>query len=280
LTPSDARDDAWLVEEPERYRGGSGAPLVLIHGAWESWHSWSPVLERLSAERDVLAPTLRGHLDGVPFDAGQRPTFDAWADGVEAELDAAGFRCPDIAGNSLGGSLALELAKRGRARSVVGIAPGGMFSSEEGRAFAKKFRRVHRGVRLLLPLERRLVRTRRGRRLLLADDCVDPGRIPPQEAERLVVEFARCDVAGHLAANTDANGDIVRLESLESVVCPVLLLHPEGDRIFSREHAERFLAYLPRAELRELPGCGHTAMFDDPELVASEILHFTESAEA
>ena len=72
------------------------------------------------------------------------PTIQAWVDAVEAQLDAAGFEQPDIAGNSLGGWLALELAKRGRVRSVVGVAPAGLFTRDEGRAFAKKFRRDHR----------------------------------------------------------------------------------------------------------------------------------------
>ena len=261
--------------EPDRYRAGSGKPLVLLHGIWESWHSWSAVLKRLSAERDVLALTLRGHLGSEPFTAGEAPTIQAWADAVEAQLDAAGFEQPDIAGNSLGGWLALELAKRGRARSVVGVAPAGLFTRDEGRAFAKKFRRDHRTVRILLPLARRVVRTRRGRRLLLADACVDPGRIPAEEAERLVVEFAYCDAPAHLAANTLPDGTLARLEGLERVSCPVLILYPVGDRVLSREHAERILAELPHAELRELPDCGHTAMFDDPELVASQILTFT-----
>jgi pimeloyl-ACP methyl ester carboxylesterase len=266
------------ANQSDRYRAGSGEPILLLDGVWESWHSWSAVLERLSAEREVLALTLRGHLGGRPFEAGQQHTIEAWADNVLAELDAAGFKSPDIAGASLGGWLALELAKRGRARSVVGISPAGMFTAEEGRAFTKKFRRDHRTVRLLLPVARRLVRTSRGRRLLLADNCVDPARIPPKEAERLVAEFAYCDVAGDLAANTYPGGDFARLEDLERVSCPVLILHPERDRVLSREHAQRFLAELPHAELRELPGCGHTAMFDNPELVASEILEFTRNA--
>jgi pimeloyl-ACP methyl ester carboxylesterase len=249
----------------------------LLHGIWESWHSWSPTLDRLAAEREVLALTLPDHLGSPPLDAGAAPTVEAWADAVEADLDAAGFERPDIAGNSLGGWLALELAKRGRARTVVGVAPAGLFTLDEGRAFAKRFRRDHRAVRMLLPLARRLVRTRRGRRMLMADNCVDPTRIPPVEAERLLAEFAHCDVSAQLAANMRADGTIARIEGLEQVSCPVLILHPSGDRILSREHAERFLAELPNAELRELTGCGHTAMFDDPELVTSEILRFTSA---
>jgi pimeloyl-ACP methyl ester carboxylesterase len=262
----------------DRYRAGSGEPLVLLHGVWESWHSWCPVLDRLAAEREVLAPTLPDHLGSPPLEAGVAPTVEAWVDAVEADLDAAGFERPDVAGNSLGGWLALELAKRGRARTVVGLAPSGLFTHDEWRAFAKKFRRDHRTVRMLLPLARRLVRIRLGRRLLLADACVDPARIPPVEAERLVAEFAHCDVAAYLAANTRADGTSARIDGLEQVRCPVLILRPSGDRVLSREHAERFLAELPNADLRELTGCGHTAMFDDPELVASEILRFTSAS--
>ena len=266
--------------QPDNYRGGKGSPLVLLHGIWESRHSWSPVLEPLSGERDVLALTLRGHLGAAPFEDGQEPTIDAWIDDVEAELDAAGFDRPDIAGNSLGGWLGLELAKRGRARSVVGVAPAGLFTAEEGRAFVKKVSRDHRMVRLLGPLARRLARTKTGRRVLLADNCADPTRIPPEEGERMIAQFAYCDVPGQLAANMLPSGDFNRLEGLEGVSCPVLILHPEGDRVLSRAHAERFVAELPRAEYRVLPDCGHTAMFDQPELVASEILNFGVDGEA
>ena len=261
----------------DRYRAGSGQPLVLLHGIWEGWHSWSPVLDRLAAEREVLALTLPDHLGSPPLPAGTAPTIEAWVDAVEAELNAAGFERPDIAGNSLGGWMALELAKRGRARTVVGVAPAGMFTSDEWQAFAKQSRSSHRLVRMISPLARQLVRTDRGKRVLMADNCVDPTRIPTAEAQRLLAGFAFCDVAGQLAANTRPDG-VVRIEGLEQVSCPVLILHPSGDRIFSREHAERFLPELPNAELRELPDCGHTAMFDHPELVATEILQFTSAS--
>lgn len=264
--------------ELDHYRAGSGEPLLLLHGIWEGWHSWSPVLDRLSAERDVLAPTLPDHLGSPPLPSGTAPTFQAWADAVEETLDDSGWERPDIVGNSLGGLLALELASRGRARSVVGVSPAGMWTQEEAEGFIKQSTRMHRPVRVALPIMRRLVRTDRGRRILMEDSCVDPTRIPPVEAARLLAGFAFCDVAGQLAANTRPDGSMNRIEALDQVRCPVLVLHPTGDRIMSREHAERFLVELPQAELRELPDCGHTAMFDAPELVADEILRFTSAS--
>ena len=265
----------------DRHRAGSGPPLLLLHGIWEGRHSWSPVLDRLAAERDVLALTLPDHLGSPPLPAGTAPSIEAWVDAVEAELDAAGFACPDVAGNSLGGWLALELAKRGRARTVVGVAPAGMFTAEEWQAFAKQSRSAHRVVRMIKPLALRLVHTDRGKRMLMADNCVDPTRIPTVEAQRLLAGFAFCDVPGQLtslAANTRPGVPAERIDGLERVTCPVLILHPSGDRIFSRDHAERFLLELPTADLRDLPDCGHTAMFDHPELVATEILRFTSAS--
>ena len=115
--------------------------------------------------------------------------------------------------------------------------------------------------------------------MLMDTHCVARTRIPPVAAERLLAGFAFCDVAGQLAANINPDGSMVRIEGLDRVSCPVLVLHPTSDRIMSREHAERFLAELPQAELRELPDCGHTAMFDNPERVAGEILQFTSASD-
>lgn len=106
-----------------RYRSGTGEPLVLLllHCAWMNWRAWTPVLPLLASGRDVLAPTLPGHLGGPKPPPRARLTLTSLADWAEVELDRAGFRCPDLTGNSLGALVALELARRGRARRVVAI---------------------------------------------------------------------------------------------------------------------------------------------------------------
>jgi pimeloyl-ACP methyl ester carboxylesterase len=105
------------------HRGGSGTPLVALHGFTDTWRTWELVLPTLEREHDVLAPTLAGHAGGPSIDRG----LDEWtlADGVERAMDEAGFETAHIVGNSLGGYVALQLAARGRARSVVALAPGG-----------------------------------------------------------------------------------------------------------------------------------------------------------
>jgi pimeloyl-ACP methyl ester carboxylesterase len=234
------------------------------------------VLDRLTAERDVLAPTHLSHVGSPPFEAGQPATIAGWTDAVENELNAVSFDRPDVVGHSLGGWVAMELAKRGRARSLVAISPAGQYTDEEMERIATLFRRNHRMARWLLPLVRRVVRTAVGRKVLLADSCADPRRIPPEDAERLVVNLATCpDPEGVIGALTDESGKAIRFEGAERVRCPVLIGLPERDRFFTRLHAERYAEALPEATIEVLPDCGHSAMFDHPELVSSRILSFT-----
>src|SRR5574337_1572460 len=108
----------------DSYRAGTGTPLVLLHGALGSWRVWRPVLPYLEPFHEVYAPTLPGHRGGMPLAADQAG-FAGFADVLEAQLDEAGLAEVHLAGNSLGAAVALELARRGRARSVVAIAPPG-----------------------------------------------------------------------------------------------------------------------------------------------------------
>jgi pimeloyl-ACP methyl ester carboxylesterase len=96
------------------HRGGEGPPLVLVHGFTGSWRIWELVLPALERRHEVLAPTLPGHAGGPPLAA--ELTHDTIPDAIERAMDAAGFETAHIAGNSLGGFVALQLAARGRAR--------------------------------------------------------------------------------------------------------------------------------------------------------------------
>ena len=105
------------------HRGGSGTPLVCLHGFTDTWRTWELVLPALERHHDVLAPTLAGHAGGPPFE-GEVDDL-ALVDGVEQAMDDAGFEVAHLVGNSLGGYVSLQLASRGRAQSVVALAPAG-----------------------------------------------------------------------------------------------------------------------------------------------------------
>src|SRR5580704_15954876 len=116
------------------HRGGSGPPMVCLHGFTDTWRTWELVLPALEREHDVLAPTLAGHAGG-PAIAGE-PHDGTIADAVERAMDEAGFETAHLVGNSLGGYVALQLAERGRAESVVALAPAGGWAVGEESATA------------------------------------------------------------------------------------------------------------------------------------------------
>jgi pimeloyl-ACP methyl ester carboxylesterase len=262
-------------DRPSTYRGGSGEPLVLIHGGGGTWRLWRTTIPLLEPRHDVLAVTLTGHFGGPDLPAGAEANIDALVDGVEADMDTAGIGTAHVAGGSLGGWVALELARRGRARSVVAIAPGGGWAagSIEVRAVAWIYRFLMAGSRVFGRHARLMASRPRLRRLLVWHHFAHPERMSADDFAYLV--------AG--AAATPAFGDGIRwvvrspgAEHLDEIACPVLLAFPERDHILPRRrYGERIVTQLPHAEVVDLPGVGHAAMVDDPELVARTILGFT-----
>src|ERR1700761_3889446 len=142
------------------YRAGEGEPIVLLHGFTGHWRHWKPVLADLVARYEVIAPTLSGHNGGPPFPsgAGLERVADA-GDSLEEHLDSLGVGTAHLVGNSMGGALALELAKRGRARTVVALAPAGGWSEGDGEArrLASFFARQQRVTRAMAPRMAQLV---------------------------------------------------------------------------------------------------------------------------
>ena len=110
-------------------RTGSGEPLLLLHGLGTSRRDFTAVLPALTDRFDVINVDLPG-IGGSPH-LEQRPTVAAITDAVEHALDAEGLGRVHVLGNSLGARTALELAVRGRARSVVAIGPSGLNIPQE-----------------------------------------------------------------------------------------------------------------------------------------------------
>src|SRR4051794_739595 len=108
-------------------RLGTGQPLVLLHGQGFSRRSWDPVVTELARERDVIAVDLPGHGDSPrqPRGAGNTPLDQARA--VAELLDQLGLASVHVAGNSVGGWVALELGRLQRARTVTALSPGGLW---------------------------------------------------------------------------------------------------------------------------------------------------------
>src|SRR3954453_6422344 len=112
-------------------RSGSGEPVVLIHGVGSFWQAWKPVIESLRGERDVIALDLPGFGGSPTLPIGVVPNARALAGAVAEFLDSLAVERPVVGGNSLGGWVALELARQGRARAVVAGAPAGVAATIE-----------------------------------------------------------------------------------------------------------------------------------------------------
>jgi len=255
------------------FRSGSGEPLLLIHGFSGTRRNWDAVLPLLTQRFDVVAPTLAGHHQGEPLPEGIEPTVDALADALERQMDAAGLETAHLAGNSLGGWLALELARRGRARSVVCLSPAGGW--ERGSRAERKIRRLFtRNRKLSLRFEGlidKAVRRPRLRRLILRDVMRRGDRLTPAEASALIHGSLGCTIYFELMGAILRDGVPTWFGELDA---PVLVAWSEHDRILPHRSCSAGFGSIPNVELVTLREVGHTPMWDDPELVARTIADF------
>jgi pimeloyl-ACP methyl ester carboxylesterase len=246
-------------------RRGKGEPLVLIHPLGGELVVWEPVLDRLAAERDTIALDMPGFGGSPPLRNGTPATPRALAASVAAFMDELGIDRAHLAGNSLGGWVALELGKLGRARSVAGLSAAGFWKRPLGPRPAP-IRRIGRAILPIVPL---LARTRRGRRLLLNGTVARPELVPPAAAARLVRAYVTAP--GYEPASAAMRSAV--FEGIEQIGEPVTLAWGELDRVVSRPRTAP-----PGVRTVLLPGCGHVPTWDDPEQVARVLLEASSAS--
>jgi pimeloyl-ACP methyl ester carboxylesterase len=249
-------------------RTGSGEPVVLIHGVGSFAQAWKPVIEAMRGERDVIALDLPGFGGSPTLPVGVVPDARALAGAVDDFLEELGVERPVVGGNSLGGWVALELARRGRARAVVGVSPAGFATPLERAVGRAELRSAWRNAQRLPGVSEQLLRRPRGRKLALASLVGQPERTPPAEA----IAATR-----NLAASPGFDGTVNvitkdRLANGDEIGVPVTLVWGTRDMILFPWQAKRALKELPRARLVPLPGAGHVPMWDEPEAIARELL--------
>ncbi|MFB8244992.1 alpha/beta fold hydrolase [Streptomyces sp. NPDC055952] len=249
-------------------RKGSGAPLLLLHGIGHHRQAWDPVIPALAAERDVIALDLPGCgaspalPDGMAHDL---PTMSAVLKALCAALD---IERPHVAGNSLGGLLALDLARASLVRSVTALSPAGFWNDIE-RRYAFAVLTAMRGIaqRMPPPVVERLARPALGRTLLTSSIYARPGRRAPEAVVAETLALARAQ--GFF--ETLHSGRTVRFTH-DVVGTPVTVAWGDRDRLLVPRQGVRAKTVIPQARLVRLRGCGHVPMNDDPALVARVVL--------
>jgi pimeloyl-ACP methyl ester carboxylesterase len=247
--------------ELEFERRGTGEPLVLIHGLGGSRRIWSPVLDRLASERDTIAVDMPGAGRSPELANGLAPSPANLGAAIAAFCSRLGIERPHVAGNSLGGWIALEMGKAGHAASVCAISPAGLWSRPLGpRSFDS-----HGLARRLRPMLPALLASDRIRHGLLRSTVARPELVSEQDARGLIEDWI--DAAGYEAANREMRSG--RFEHPELVSAPTTIAWGSEDRLVAAPRAERM---PPRARYVVLEGLGHTPTWDDPERVAALLL--------
>jgi pimeloyl-ACP methyl ester carboxylesterase len=248
-------------------RRGSGPPLVLIHGIGSQWQVWIPVMDRLAVERDVIAVDLPGFGESLPLELA--PSVPELARSVARFLGEIGVERPHVAGNSLGGAIALELGRMGAARSVCALSPAGFAKGWEV-AYAITSLRITRALgRALVPVAGVLARSAAVRRAFSSQMFRHPDRVPAAEYAVGARNFGRCS---GFRATLRAVRTWSELDAGPPIV-PTTIAWGEHDRLLLyRRQSARARAALPAARHLTLTGCGHVPTWDDPEQVHRVLL--------
>lgn len=246
---------------------GSGPPLVLVHGIGDSHRLWSLPMGALVREHEVFAIDLPGFGRSAALRDGP-VTVAALARAVLEFMAGQGRDRFHVAGNSLGGGIALELSITGAALSACCLSPIGFVEGWE-RAFLTGSLRMTRTVSRTLPLG--VLRAPSVRRALLIQACDHGERLTPEQMADALTDLA------HAPSWDDVLRQIADYRFTGTPRCPVTVAWGEHDRLLPPHQARRAAAALPQARHVTLTGCGHLPTWDDPDQVARVILETARS---
>lgn len=252
-------------------RRGSGTPLVLVHGIGSRWEVWLPVLDALAAHHDVIAVDLPG------FGISPRPAPDvaAGVDSLCALLEdflaQLGVQQPHAAGNSMGGWIVLDMARRGTVASATALDPGGFHDNKDRAITVPQLALARLAAQLSRPFAARLFKSPAGRRAGFAGMVAHPERMTPQDAIL------------NLEGMADAPWfwrtfyELIRSEFADgsAITVPTTIAWGTKDRLLPPHQAARALQRIPAARFVSLTDCGHVPMYDNPALVVETILETT-----
>lgn len=251
---------------------------MLLHPFLMSQLVWRTVAPQLAAtgRYEVFAPTMAGHHGGPPAGTWFL-TSAVLADHVERQLDALGWQTAHIVGNSLGGWVAFELERRGRARTVIAIAPAGgwhRWSPTKFEVIAKFVGGMPVWVLAHL-LGARLARLPLARRIGSLPISATPDGISEAELSAVIDDLKHCPAYFQLLAKAL---QLPGLLELAHTSVPTRLVLCEKDRVVPPQRFSTFFTtQLPaNTEVTMLNGVGHIPMFEAPGRVTEVISAFVE----
>jgi pimeloyl-ACP methyl ester carboxylesterase len=261
--------------------GESGSdPLVLLHGLGATKSSWLTVVPQLARRFRVVAIDLPG------FGASSKPRgrYDApwFATQVRSFLDASDIESAFVAGNSMGGRIAMEVAMRhpDRVRAIACLSPAAAFSRRPALALVRIARPELGWLLTRLPGER----IKSSLRTLFAD----PSRLEDEWYDAAVDDFLRiwraprARMAFFCAARhiylDEPEGEEGFWARLAQMKPPALYVYGEKDVLITPRFGGRISRALPNAEVQIWHDCGHVPQMEHPDRTAAVMSDFFASA--
>jgi pimeloyl-ACP methyl ester carboxylesterase len=257
--------------------GGTGPPIVLVHGLGGMASNWRLVAPALAEERRVIVPDLPGH--GGSTALAEAESVDPFADAVLAVVEAEAALPAPWVGHSLGGLVGLRAAVR-RPETVTGLvlAAGAGISSATrvGEATVTLLGAVQPG-RIIGRRARSVSRSRLGRTLAFGWwGVADPAGFDPGMAEAFLLgppQHTDTVTAGRALVASDPRSD------LERVRCPCLCLWGACDNWVPLKDGMEYARRL-HAPLRTISDCGHLLIGERPTAVVSAVREFVAGLDA
>jgi pimeloyl-ACP methyl ester carboxylesterase len=244
--------------------------VLLLHGATSAHDIWTPLLRLFPATYRVIPLALPGHLDGEPVDLSSPISIDSLSEKIIIDMHRQGINAAHVVGNSLGGWLALELARRGFAESVTAFSPAGSWPNKS--AFQRIARAMVFACRvspILRPLVVPLMKFTLARRWLFATQMVYGERVSETVARRLLLGVCRCPVIPPLIASFAREGAMKPLLTEE---VPLNIVWSANDAILPVDvFLEKMREIVPAAHFSILADAGHVPMYDQAPAMVEHI---------
>ena len=180
-----------------------------------------------------------------------------------------GLERPHVAGNSLGGWISLELARRDCVRSATGLSPAGFQTSAEGWFSRVSLSLARASSRMVADRADALLRGPTMRKVAFGQLVHRPERIPESEIGPTVAALAWApwwsETLRAVATGPQFSGG-------EQITVPTTIAWGQYDRLLLPRQAQRAAAEIPAARITTLTGCGHVPFYDDPDQVARVLL--------
>lgn len=244
-----------------------------MHGLGAGWRSWAPIIDELAERREVIAVDLPGFGETPPLTG--EVSIATLTDSVADFVREQGLDGVATAGQSMGGRIVLELARRGLGGDTVALDPGGFWSDRELLVFGATLRP---SIALVGALRRRLpllLGSRVGRTLLLAQLSARPWALSPQTVLPDVSGLADAAATG-AAMDALTKGPKQQGALAGTVPGRVTLGWGRRDLVTVPSQAARALELFPDAELHWFERCGHFPQWDAPREAAQLILDRTD----